>query len=417
MRTGVVRAAAAALSSVVLMAAGAADATAGGNHRASGARMPAPDMAAVRTALGRTVGAGAPGAFAVIRDGGATTAARTATIGKADLNGTPMNASWRFRAGSNTKMFTAALVLRLAERNRIKLDRPMRDYLPPGTLPKGWTMTVRQVMQHRAGIYDHTYDLLGGPGEETTSAFEKRVRNTVYRPGQLAALSVKHGVQYPPGTRYAYSNTDYVLLGMAIEHVTHRPYADVLREQILRPLRLTGTSFVVPTRTIAGPHITGYLTNDNHSRPPLNATEQTASWIWSAGAVISSAADMDRFLGALLGGRLLSAASLRQMTSVLPTSTPRVAYGLGIREITLSCGKVYGHSGVVQGYQSEVFATRDGKRTVVAFANASNNGAVLRGLLSTLEPAFCGAAAPKPPPRRGRPAALGPIPVIGDIRV
>ncbi|KNB52916.1 serine hydrolase domain-containing protein [Streptomyces caatingaensis] len=391
MRTGVVRAAAAALSSVVLATAGAVDATAAGASAPPGARASAPDMAAVRAALGRTVGAGAPGAFAVVRDGGATTPARTATVGRADLDGTPMNASWRFRAGSNTKTFTAALVLRLAEQGRIALDRPMRDYLPPGTLPRGWTMTVRQVMQHRAGIYDHTYDLLGGPGEETTAAFEKRIRTAVYRPAALAALSVKHGVQYTPGTRYAYSNTDYVLLGMAVEHVTRRPYADVLRDQIVRPLHLTATSFVVPARTISGRHITGYLTNDDRSRPPLDSTEQTASWIWTAGAVISSAADMDRFLSGLLGGRLLSAASLRQMTAALPTPTPHVAYGLGLREITLSCRKVYGHSGVVQGYQSEVFATRDGRRTVVAFANASNNNAVLKGLLSTLEPAFCGA--------------------------
>ncbi|WP_344032496.1 serine hydrolase domain-containing protein [Streptomyces luteireticuli] len=416
MRTGagVVRAATVAVSSVVLAVTGITGATA-----APVAGAPAPDAAGVRTALERTVGAGAPGAFAVIRDGEG--APQSVAVGKANLDGTPMNADWRFRVGSNTKMFTAVLVMRLAEQGRIDLDRPMRDYLPAGTLPENWTMTVRQVMQHRAGIYDHTNDLLEQSGEETTAAFEKRIRNTVYTPADMVALSVKHGVQYTPGTRYTYSNTDYVLLGMAVEHLTGRSYADVLRTEVIEPLGLTRTSFVVPDKTIAGPHITGYLTNDDRSKPLLDSTESNGSWVWSAGAVISSAADMDRFVGALLGGRLVSDASLRQMTAALPTPTAKIAYGLGLREVSLSCGKVYGHGGIVQGYQTQSFATRDGKRTVVAFANASNNGAVTQGLMNALEPAFCGATGPaktaKPSLRTKRsPIPAVNVPVADDTR-
>ncbi|MGW1197550.1 serine hydrolase domain-containing protein [Streptomyces sp. NPDC002536] len=355
-----------------------------------------PDAAGVRTALEHTLAAGAPGAFAVIRDHHRVEIEHTVAVGKADLDGTPMNAKWRFRVGSNSKVFTAVLVMRLAEQGRIDLDKPLRDYLPSGTLPETWNMTARQVMQHRAGIYDHTDDLLEHPGEETTVGFEKRIRNTVYEPAELVAMSVKHDLQYPPGTQYAYSNTDFVLMGMAIEHLTGRPYADVLREQIIKPLGLRRTSFVVPDKTIEGPHITGYLTNDDRSKPLLDATEQNGSWVWSAGAVISSAADMDRFMTALLAGSsggLVSDESLREMTSALPTNTAKVAYGLGLREITLSCGKVYGHGGIVQGFQTQSFAMRGGRRTVVAFANASNNDAVTQGLMDTLEPAFCGGRA------------------------
>ncbi|MCC2276036.1 beta-lactamase family protein [Streptomyces sp. ET3-23] len=360
------------------------------------AAAPSPDVAEVRTALEHTIAAGAPGAFAVIRDHGNPDIERTVTIGKADLDGTPMNAKWRFRVGSNSKVFTAVLVMRLAEQGRIDLDKPLREYLPSGTLPENWEVTGRQVMQHRAGIYDHTDDLLEHPGEETTVGFEKRIRNTVYRPAELVAMSVKHGLQYRPGTQYAYSNTDFVLMGMAVEHLTGRSYGDVLREQIIKPLGLNGTSFVVPKKTIAGRHITGYLTNDDRSKPLLDATEQNGSWVWSAGAVISSAADMDRFLTTLLAGSsggLVSDESLRQMTSALPTGAARVAYGLGLREITLSCGKIYGHAGIVQGFQTQSFAMRGGRRTVVAFANASNNDAVTQGLKDALEPAFCGARA------------------------
>ncbi|MFG3280610.1 serine hydrolase domain-containing protein [Streptomyces sp. NPDC048111] len=373
--------------------------TAGGTTGALGASRgparPAPDAVAVRTALLHVRDAGAPGAFAVIRDHTRWGLDRTLTVGKADLDGTPMRADARIRIGSNTKMFTAALVLGLAERGLIALDRPLRRYLPPGTLPADWTITARQALTHRAGLYDHVNDLLEQNGEETTSAFEARIRDRVYDPRDLVARSVRHGLQHPPGSAYAYANTGFVLLGLAAEHVTGRPYAELLRERILEPLGLRRTSFTVPERRITGRHISGYLTPDDPRLPLLDATEQNGSWIGSAGAAVSSARDLDRFLTRLLAGSaggLVRDDSLRQMTRALPTGAPSTAYGLGLRRITLSCGAVFGHGGIVQGYQSQAYATPDGRRTVVVFANASNNGAVTQGLLDALEPAFCGAA-------------------------
>lgn len=424
-RHGFARSATVAVTGVVLAAVGATTAVA----QPAGSKAAA-DPAAVRAALERTVAAGAPGAFAVVRDHGGADPKQSVAVGKADLDGTPMNADWRFRVGSNTKLFTSVLVLRLAEQGRIDLDKPLRDSLPAGTLPEGWDMTGRQVLQHRSGVYDHTNDLLEQPGEETTSAFEKRIRNTVYQPADMVAMSVKHGKQFTPGSKYSYSNTNYVLLGMAIEHLTGGSYGKALRKQIIKPLGLKKTSYVVPRKTISGKHVTGYLTNDDRTKPLLDSTEQNGSWVASSGAVISSAADLDRFLTKLLAGRsggLLSDESVRQMTTALPTPTAKVSYGLGLREIELSCGKVYGHGGIVQGFQTQSFATRDGKKTVVVFANASNNSAVTQGLTNTLEPAFCGT---KPPAaakmrrsadsggdRNGSTAPVTPaVPVVDDTR-
>ncbi|MGW1073138.1 serine hydrolase domain-containing protein [Streptomyces sp. NPDC002537] len=399
---------------------------AGGATGAAATEVPAatPDLSGVRDALQHIVDSGAPGAFAVIRDHGNPELSRSLAIGRADLDGTPMNADWRFRVGSNTKMFTSVLVMRLAEQGRIDLDKPLRDYLPQGTLPESWQITGRQVMEHRAGVYDHTNDLLEQPGEETTAAFEKRIRDNVYEPRDLVAMSVKHGLQYTPGTAYSYSNTDYVLMGLAAEHLTGRPYADLLREQIFEPLKLRQTSFTVPEKSIAGPHVTGYLTNDDRSKPLLDSTEQTASWVWSAGGVVSSARDLDRFMTALLAGGsggLVSDDSLRQMTSVLPTNTAKVGYGLGVREFSLSCGKVLGHGGIVQGYQTQTFATPDGKRTVVLFANASNNGVITQGLTNTLEPTFCGKAPAAATPQKRSLTRNGTgvhqLPVVEDTRI
>lgn len=417
-RTRLTRSMTTLAATVVLVAGGAVGASAEQAQPAA-----APDTSAVRAALRRVVDSGAPGAFAVIRDHGNPELDRSSAIGKADLDGTPMNADWRFRVGSNTKMFTSVLVLRLAEQGRIDLDKPLRDYLPEGTLPQSWPITARQAMEHRAGVYDHTNSLLGQNGEETTDAFEKRIRNNVYAPKDLVAMSVERGLQYTPGAAYSYSNTGYVLMGMAAEHLTGRPYAELLREQIFEPLKLRQTSFTVPEKGITGPRITGYLTNDDRSKPLLDSTEQTASWIWSAGGIVSSASDLDRFLTALLAGSsggLISDGSLRQMASVLPTSTAKISYGLGLREIALSCGKVLGHGGIVQGYQTQTFATPDGKRTVVLFANASNNGAVTQSLTNTLEPAFCSKAAASPAPQRsltGKKSSSHVVPAVEDTRI
>ncbi|WP_051838732.1 serine hydrolase domain-containing protein [Streptomyces sp. NRRL WC-3742] len=425
-KTRLLRPLAVAAAAAVLTATGAAHAVAA-DQDGNGA--PVPDTAGVLAALRTTTAAGAPGAFAVITDHGDDENLRSLTVGKADLDGTPMNSSWRFRVGSNSKMFAAVLVMQLAEQGRIDLDRPLREYLPAGTLPDSWTMTGRQVMEHRAGIYDHTNDLLEQAGEETTAAFEARIRTKVYSPTDLVAMSVRHGQQYTPGSRYSYSNTDFVLMGLAVEHLTGRPYADVLNERIIEPLGLTRTSFVVPDQRIEGPHVTGYLTNDDRSKPLLDSTEQTASWLWAAGGVISSAEDLDRFLTALVAGSaggLVSDASLQQMTAALPTPSAKISYGLGLRRISLSCGDVYGHGGIVQGFQTQSFTTRDGHRTVVVFANASNNGSVTQGLMGALEPAFCGAkpAAAKPSngvsPRTAFTPAAGQgeeLPVVEDTRI
>ncbi|WP_406208346.1 beta-lactamase family protein [Kitasatospora sp. NBC_01560] len=432
-KIGLARSAAVAAAGAVLVSGVGVSAAAAQPVPAAATGAPAPDTAGVRKALQGTLTAGAPGAFAVIRDHGSREAGWSLSVGKGDLDGTPMKADRRFRVGSNSKMFASVLVLRLAEQGRIDLDKPLRDYLPQGTLPEGWAMTGRQVMEHRAGVYDHTNDLLEQAGEETTAAFEARIRTKVYSPQELVALSVGHGVQYTPGSKYSYSNTDYVLMGLAIEHLTGRPYADVLREEVIEPLGLRQTSFVVPEQGIAGPHVTGYLTNDDRSKPLLDSTEQTASWLWSAGGVISSAADMDRFLTALLAGGaggLVSDDSLKQMTSVLPTPTAKVSYGLGLRQIALSCGNVLGHGGIVQGFQTQSFVTPDGRRSVVVFANASNNGAVTQGLMNVLEPAFCGKTpAPAAAPALRAPASgawedggsggtgYARVPVVEDTRI
>ncbi|MCX9190935.1 hypothetical protein C3Y87_05815 [Carbonactinospora thermoautotrophica] len=348
---------------------------------------PPPDPAGIRQALGGVRKAGAPGVFARVEDAHAGVLTEEIGVGNRS-NRARIDPSGRFRIGSVTKTFTAVLVLQLVDEGKVKLDEPARAHLPAGVLPSNWPITVRHLLTHRSGLSDYSRVLLKG---ETVRAFQ-RIRYRRFDPKDLVAIAVKRGLRSKPGSAYQYSNTNYVLLGLLVEHVTGKPFRDLVYERIIEPLDLRETSWVVPETTIEGEHPEGYLPHDRKKRGMINATEQTASWIWSAGALISSAADLARYLRALVAGELVEPETLREMLSTQPvTPDGKIRYGLGLRELVLSCGEaVVGHDGVVQGYQNSSYTSKDGQRQVTIMANASNNSAVYTGLRRTLEPVFCG---------------------------
>lgn len=239
---------------------------------------------------------------------------------------------------------------------------------------------------------------------DTVTGYQQFRYNT-YNPADQVPGSLTHGLQFTPGSEYQYSNTNFVVLGMIIEHMTGEPYAQVLNQQILQPLGMTQTQYIVPDTGIGGPHAIGYLIQDDRSKPLFDATKQTASWIGTAGATISSASNLNTYWRALAGGVLLPEDQLAEMETMQPVDDTS-AYGLGMRQYTLSCGtQVYGHDGIVQGYQTYSYTTRDGSRQVTISANASNNSNVFVAERSALDPVFCGnvsssSARARPRPRR-----------------
>ncbi|MFJ9928763.1 serine hydrolase domain-containing protein [Streptomyces misionensis] len=345
------------------------------------AGLPKPDAAGLARVLRSAVEQGAPGALARIDDHGTT---YTATHGFADRRTRrAMAAGDRFRVGSVTKTFSAVVLLQLADEHKLSLDAPVDRYLP-GLLPDD-RITVRHLLSHRSGLYDYTNDMFA----DSVPGFEA-VRNKVFTYRELVALSLKHPRTNAPGAAYSYSNTNFVVAGMLIEKLTGHPVATEYRTRVFEPLKLRDTFYVHPDTRIPGAHAHGYLTPDKAGDPLVDATDQTVSWAQSAGAVISSARDLDTFYGALLGGRLLSPARLAEMERMTRVNAT-TAYGLGLRRRDLSCGiSVYGHTGTVQGYYTYAFATKDGGRRMTAVATTSNNGKVLDTLAGTLESAFCG---------------------------
>ncbi|MFG2617161.1 serine hydrolase domain-containing protein [Streptomyces sp. NPDC048507] len=392
----------AALLAVVAGVAPATAAQAAPAPTAEGARgtataLPAPDMEALDAALRNTLAAGAPGAMARISGVGGV---QTKTEGVRDkVTGAAMDTDARFRIGSVTKTFSSVVLLQLVAEKKIELDQPVNHYLP-GLLPDD-RITVRHLMTHRSGLSDYTNAMFN----DTVPGFEA-VRNKVFGYQELVQLSLNEPRTSEPGAAYNYSNTNFVVVGMLIEKATGNPVVKEYERRIIKPLKLRNTSYVHPDAKIKGLHANGYLHPDLAGEPLVDSTEQTVSWAQSAGAMISSAADLNTFTSALVTGKLLPAKMLDQMLTMTPTDATNTRfYGLGLRRYDLSCGtSVYGHTGTVQGFYTYAFSTRDGKRSLAAMANTSNKGAANTALGGTLEAAFCGK---KPVTAAAAPAARG----------
>ncbi|MGW4574600.1 serine hydrolase domain-containing protein [Streptomyces tendae] len=345
--------------------------------------LPGPSITGVLAVQKQAMTYGAPGALTRI-DSGASSY-RIAS-GKADTAaGVPMDANRRFRVGSVSKSFTTVVLMQLVAEGRVDLDAPANDYLPRA-LPDD-RITVRHLLSHRSGLWDYTNDMF----YHTVPGFEA-VRNKVFSFQELIDLSTAHQPTSVPGAAYNYSNTNFVVLGELIEHLTGVPMATHYEQRIFQPLGLKNTSYVHPRTTISGSYARGYVRDDDPTLPLVDSTEQTVSWAQSAGAVISNPADLNRFFAAVVSGELVPQPQLREMMSMVPVNADGTqSYGLGLRGRVLSCGvKVYGHTGTVQGYYTYAFTTADGKRSMTSMANTSNNGTVNTVLAGTLESAFCG---------------------------
>jgi D-alanyl-D-alanine carboxypeptidase len=285
--------------------------------------------------------AGMPGLFAEVRDGRHVWrgAAGVADIG----TGRPVHPGFRHRVGSITKSFVATTVLQLVGEGRVTLDAPASRYLPSFGIPDG--VTVRMLLNHTSGIGNYTDALF-----PTLDSIEAH-RTQTFRPRELAELGLGLPRTGAPGARWTYSNTNYVLAGLLVERVTGHRYAAEVARRILRPLHLRDTYFPGTDPYIRGPHSRAYAVWPDGTLRDL--TVYNMSWVWAAGELISTAADLNRFYGALLAGRLLRPGLLTEMQTTVPMDpdAPEAAgYGLGLLWLATPCGRVWGHDGGVIGH-------------------------------------------------------------------
>ncbi|MCC8246098.1 serine hydrolase domain-containing protein [Saccharothrix luteola] len=338
------------------------------------------DHAATQAVLDRYQAQAGPGAAV---DAGDDAQAWTLTSGTAEIGRhRPITSTEHFRIGSQTKTFTAAVVLQLVDEGRVVMDAPIGRYLPGVVTGNydGDVITVRRLLPHTSGMVRDVRDAAANPDGS-------------YAPAELVRSAMDEPAQFAPGAGLGYSNVGFLVLGLLVERVTGRSVRDAITERVITPLGLTSTSFPAPgTRAPADPYLPGYV--GGRVGPFFFRTEGTTNTeltFWStAGAMASTLDDMAEFYRALLDGEVVSAAALAEMRR---TVAPDHSYGLALSRVNLSCGgEAWGHNGALgNGHYSITLTTDDGR-----FASLVTNGNVVSSRqvsVEVLDSALCEAAA------------------------
>lgn len=331
------------------------------------AESPHPAQDSLRDRVGAVMETGTVGAVARSTGPRGQRSAAAGVIDKA--TGEAARPGDRFRIASASKTFVATVVLQLAGEGRLSLDDTVEDWLPgvvSGNGNDGSRITVRQLLQHTSGLHNYTADL---PLLASVEGYEAG-RYTTWTDEQLVAIAMKHKPDFAPGTKWAYSNTGYILAGMIIKKATGHTWQQEVTRRIIKPLHLSHTLAPSTGTGIPGRHLHGY-SNFGGSGATIDVTEFNPSAGGAAGAMISTTADLTRFYQALLGGHLLRPAEMKAMKTTVRAPEfddvwPGASYGLGLMRIPLSCGgSYYSHGGDLPGYTTRDGVTADGRRVVV----------------------------------------------------
>ncbi len=303
----------------------------------------------------------------------------TGTFGTADVTTqAPVEPEGRFRLGSVTKMFIATVVLQLAAEHRVDLHRPVQEYLPdvlPDTYPP---ISVRRLLNYTSGLAELTEkDLPMDPQGIVEHRFDDHPL------AELVAKAVRHPRLFDePGSMQSYGATGYYVAAMLVEKLTGHSYQQEITNRIVRPLRLRHTTAPEIDPTIPGPHAHGYITVPQPCGGSClkDITEQNPG----AGGMISTTADLDRFMTELFRGRLLSPAQLGEMLTVPDVpylggsdrdpGHGRAYYGAGPMRATVGGITVWGKTGSTFGYTDGMFVTPDLRRRLVYSFNPTTGG-------------------------------------------
>ncbi|HEU5099775.1 MAG TPA: serine hydrolase domain-containing protein [Roseiflexaceae bacterium] len=249
-----------------------------------------------------------------------------------------------FSIASISKLFVATVALQLVQEGWLSLDQTVERWLP-GMIAHGDRIAVRHLMNHTSGLPDYL--------DESFAEAALADRGRVWAPHELVASALERRSATAVG-RWRYSNTNYVLLGMIVEQVTHNSLARELHQRIIDPLGLSHT-FVAPDDPLPAQIMHGY----EGRRDETMGREM--SFAWGAGSILSSVEDLARFAGALFGGVLLRPETLATMRTFVGTrgwDPPDLTYGLGVMRMLLRAAQpmvALGHTGALIGYRTALW--------------------------------------------------------------
>lgn len=368
---------------------------------------PAPyDRAVLQRDLDAIRDTGVTGVLADVRTGQGRLVVRS---GVAEL-GThrPFPYDGYFRMWSNTKTFTATVVLQLVAEGKLSLTDTVEKWLPgvvTGNGNDGSRITVKNLLRQTSGLHDYASDLW-----KPTADQYREHRFDTYRSEQLAAMAMRKPPRWVPDPknpaeeqRWEYSNTNYLLAGMLIEKVTRHPWEREVHERVLEPLGLRKTFAAGSSAYVPEPRANGYH-QFTDGGPLVDTTLLNLSIGGPGGGLITTTGDLTRFWQALLGGRLLRPAQLAEMKKTVEAKElhqrwPGARYGLGIMRFRLTCegkdrGWYWTHSGAGPGSENWNGFTADGRHGVVLSVSATPRGdATNQAIAKTIEHAMCAATA------------------------
>jgi D-alanyl-D-alanine carboxypeptidase len=313
---------------------------------------------------------GPPGVIVLVERGNEL---KLHTVGVADrATSEPMRRTGHMRIASISKAFSGATALALVSQGVLTLADTVGKWLPD--LPTAWhAVTLRQTLNHTSGLPDFS----------ASEAFRQAVGANLTRPvapRQLLDFVRDDRLKFMPGSQYRYSNSDNVVAALMVQAATGKTYDQTLQEQVFGPLGLSATSLPVGTE-LPSPFIRGY-DNDPGARPPPEDRSEmlAAGWAWASGGMVSTAAELNRFIRGYVGGELFSADLRAEQRQVIaggasePPGPGNNAAGLALFRYRTRCGTVWGHTGNTFGYTQFAAASPDGSRSVTVSVNIQLSG-------------------------------------------
>jgi CubicO group peptidase (beta-lactamase class C family) len=272
----------------------------------------------------------------------------------------PNRADTKFRIGSLTKQFTAMLILQLAAENKLKLDGRLADYLPEYPRRTSERITIHQLLSHRSGVPSYT-----------TPDFMAQHARDSFTPLELASVFWNRPLDFEPGSKYAYSNSGYHVLGLVIEKLAGKPYEQVLRERILDPLEMRDTGYD-HTETVLLSRASGYTKTPDGIE---NATWVNMSIPYAAGGLYSTTPDLRKWDAALYTEKLVPRRYLDLAFERSANFPDGGGYGYGwmLADRVLQVSKrqlpVQQHFGGIPGFTSMIVRMPEDRSLIVILAN------------------------------------------------
>ena len=272
----------------------------------------------------------------------------------------PMDESYTFRIGSNTKTMTGTVLLQLVDEGKLKLSDTLSKYFP--TFPRADSITIKMLCNMTSGYWNYS----------DTQAFTDTLYTNptrVFQPMDLLNFAFNHvpSFYFPVGTGFHYSNTNTIILGLLIEKLTGTDLKTNITNRIYVPLGLQNTGFLTSGVELPGTHGRGYY--EGPYVPGKDLTEfYDISWGWAAGSAYSTPYELQKYVEAMVNGGLLSdTLQHRRLTDMIESASG--GYGLCI----VHRGTFYGHNGGIPGFTSSMYHSIDKNCTIIIYFNCQLN--------------------------------------------